>query len=101
DEDGRAGPEECGQIDLGLLPCRREPDQDDRAAARDQAERLLERAAAADDVEDVIGGTRLRVGRAETSRLLELALVDVERPDLGCPGDPRALDHGEADGAAA
>ena len=42
-----------------------------------------------------------RVGRAEAARGLELALVEVERVDLGGAGDPRALDHREPDGAAA
>ena len=38
--------------------------------------------------------------RTEVRRLLELLRIEIDRADLPCAGDARALDHGQADGAA-
>ena len=51
-----------------------------------------------DEVELCAGPT---MGRAETFRRSELPLIEIERVDLRRACEPRALDDGETDGAAA
>ena len=53
------------------LACRREADQHERAAGREQRQTLRERRRAADDVEDEVDRPRLGVRRAELQGLLE------------------------------
>ena len=90
-----------GRSTLRRLAARREPDQRQRPARGEQRQPELERRAAADDVEGEVDRPFADVGRAEALRLLELALVEVDRADLRGAGDPRALDHREPDRAAA
>src|SRR5260221_13662725 len=101
DKDPSSLAEQPRQVYLDLLARRREPDQDDGAAAADHSERLVEGRSTADDIENEVGGGWLRVRRAETCRLLELALVEIDRADLRRARDARALDHREADRATA
>jgi hypothetical protein len=70
----------------------------------EHAQALRHRLPPADDVEHEVESLRLfgtEMRRAEAPRGRELALVQVDRVDLGRAGNSRALDHREPDGAAA
>ena len=88
-------------------PGRREADDHRRAAQPERADRLLGGLDLADRVEhevEVLGQRVARghgVGRAEPPRDLELARVEVAGDDARRAGQPRALDHRQADAAAA
>ncbi len=93
DEDARALVEQLRQVELGPLAGRREPDQHDRAARaiRPSASSNVARRPTTSNAKST--GPALDVGRAERARLLELALVEVDRADLRGAGDARALDR--------
>ncbi len=101
DEDARALRKEPWQIDHRRLARRRETDQHERAAGREQRETLGEGCPATDDVEHEVDRPRFGVRRAELQRLLGLLRVLIERSDLRRPGKPGSLHDREADRAAA
>ena len=89
------------QVELDRLPAGREPDQDERAARAEQAEPLLDGRAARRRRRRRSRPAPAPCAWPRTRRLLELPLVEVDRPDLRGAGDAGALDHREADRAAA
>ena len=74
------------------------PDRDRQA---DGLERVVEPVAGELGLERVELVGLARVGGAEPLGVLELRVDQVDRDDLGRAGDPRALDGGDADAAAA
>src|SRR5438132_1837802 len=88
--------ERCGRAQL------READRNERPGVAEQPQPLRQGLGPADDVEhEVEPLARAGVRGAEALRQLGLRRVQVDRVDLGGPGQPGALDGREADRAAA
>ena len=81
-----------------------QPDVDESARVPEHGQAMRDRLRPPDHVEDEVEPLRFgvtQVGCPEAACGLELALVEVERMDLGCSRDARSLYHREPDRAAA